>query len=55
MTKPTGAICNLDCSDRFYLDKEALYPVRLRMRDELPNVRWYITPSAAFSPCDLRT
>ena len=26
MTKPTGAICNLDCAYCFYLDKESLYP-----------------------------
>jgi uncharacterized protein len=36
MAKPTGAICNLDCSYCFYLDKEALYPdARFRMRDEV--------------------
>jgi uncharacterized protein len=26
LAKPTGAICNLDCSYCFFLDKEALYP-----------------------------
>lgn len=26
-TKPTGALCNLDCKYCFYLEKEALYPV----------------------------
>ncbi|MCW8849127.1 MAG: radical SAM protein, partial [Melioribacteraceae bacterium] len=26
MTKPTGAICNLDCDYCFYLEKENLYP-----------------------------
>jgi sulfatase maturation enzyme AslB (radical SAM superfamily) len=26
MTKPTGAICNLDCKYCFYLEKENLYP-----------------------------
>ncbi|MGC8511395.1 MAG: radical SAM protein, partial [Acidimicrobiales bacterium] len=36
MAKPTGAICNLDCSYCFYLDKEALYPdARFRMREEV--------------------
>jgi uncharacterized protein len=36
MAKPTGAICNLDCSYCFYLDKEALYPdARFRMCDEV--------------------
>ena len=28
MTKPTGSICNLDCTYCFYLEKEALYPER---------------------------
>ncbi|MEK7767023.1 MAG: anaerobic sulfatase maturase [bacterium] len=28
MTKPTGAICNLDCTYCFYLEKEKLYPGR---------------------------
>ena len=36
MAKPTGAICNLDCSYCFYLAKEALYPGgRFRMGDEV--------------------
>ena len=36
MAKPTGAICNLDCSYCFYLDKEALYPNdRFRMREQV--------------------
>lgn len=36
MAKPTGAICNLDCSYCFYLSKEALYPgARFRMGDEV--------------------
>ncbi len=26
MTKPTGAICNLDCEYCFYLEKDSLYP-----------------------------
>jgi uncharacterized protein len=26
LIKPTGAVCNLDCSYCFYLDKESLYP-----------------------------
>ncbi len=36
LAKPTGAICNLDCSYCFFLDKEALYPgSRFRMSDEV--------------------
>ena len=34
MAKPTGAICNLDCSYCFFLSKEELYPgSRFRMTD----------------------
>ena len=36
LAKPTGAVCNLDCSYCFFLSKEMLYPgSRLRMADEL--------------------
>ena len=35
LTKPTGAICNLDCTYCFFLSKEALYPgSKFRMSDE---------------------
>jgi len=35
MTKPRGAICNLDCDYCFYLRKESLYPgASFRMSDE---------------------
>jgi len=36
LAKPTGAVCNLDCSYCFFLSKELLYPgSRFRMPDEL--------------------
>ena len=36
LAKPTGAICNLDCSYCFFLEKERLYPDSgFRMSDEL--------------------
>lgn len=36
LAKPTGAICNLDCTYCFYLAKEMLYPgSRFRMADDL--------------------
>ena len=36
MAKPTGAICNLDCSYCFFLSKELLYPGdRFRMADDV--------------------
>ena len=36
LSKPTGSLCNLDCSYCFFLDKEALYPgSRFRMTDEI--------------------
>ncbi len=36
MAKPTGAICNLDCTYCFFLDKELLYPgSTFRMTDDV--------------------
>ncbi|WP_312359190.1 hypothetical protein, partial [Mixta calida] len=28
MAKPSGAVCNIDCTYCFYLEKAALYPER---------------------------
>ncbi|MCO5198291.1 MAG: anaerobic sulfatase maturase [Anaerolineae bacterium] len=42
LAKPTGAVCNLDCTYCFFLSKEMLYPdSRFRMADEL--LETYIT------------
>jgi len=42
LAKPTGSICNLDCTYCFFLSKEQLYPGdRFRMSDEL--MRTWIT------------
>ena len=30
LSKPTGAVCNLDCKYCFFLSKEMLYPGSLR-------------------------
>jgi serine-type anaerobic sulfatase-maturating enzyme len=39
LAKPTGAVCNLDCSYCFFLSKEMLYPgSRFRMADDLLEV-----------------
>ena len=36
LAKPTGSICNLDCTYCFFLSKELLYPGdRFRMADDL--------------------
>ena len=36
LSKPTGAVCNLDCTYCFFLSKEVLYPgSRFRMADDL--------------------
>ena len=45
MTKPSGAICNLDCKYCYFLSKEMMYPgSRFRMADELLEtfIRQYI-------------
>ena len=36
LSKPTGAVCNLDCKYCFFLSKEMLYPgSRFRMADDM--------------------
>lgn len=46
MTKPTGPICNLDCTYCFYLDKEKLYPNTSKRRTS----RLYRSPGREASP-----
>lgn len=49
LVKPTGAICNLDCTYCFFLSKEMLYPgSRFRMADEL--LELYIRQLIASQP-----
>src|SRR5512139_744360 len=51
MAKPTGPICNLNCSYCFYLEKEKLYPTQTHwaMSDEVVEsfVRQYIQAQTA--------
>ncbi len=42
MTKPIGAICNLDCKYCFYLDKEGVYPDQKNFRMEDAVLETYI-------------
>ena len=52
MTKPIGAICNLDCEYCYYLEKEDLYPETKSFRMEestLENyIRQYIETQSTF-------
>ncbi|HEX8604426.1 MAG TPA: anaerobic sulfatase maturase, partial [Pseudoduganella sp.] len=50
MAKPTGPLCNLDCSYCFYLEKEQLYPARERflMGDDV--LRAYVAQNIAREP-----
>lgn len=51
LAKPTGAICNLDCSYCFYLVKEALYPgSKFRMKEDV--VRAYLRQAIDSEPSD---
>lgn len=52
MTKPRGAICNLNCEYCYFLAKELLYPdSRFRMAHDLcrPTVPPWTTTGATFS------
>ncbi len=51
MAKPTGSVCNIDCSYCFYLEKDALYPERKqhwRMTDD--TLEQYIRQHIAAQP-----
>ena len=49
LAKPTGAVCNLDCTYCFFLSKDALYPGdRMRMSDA--TLEAYITQLLAAQP-----
>jgi uncharacterized protein len=50
MAKPTGPICNLDCTYCFYLEKESLFPGRQRflMSDEV--LRAYVAQNIRSEP-----
>lgn len=51
MAKPTGSVCNIDCSYCFYLEKEVLYPERKqnwRMNDN--TLEQYICQHIAAQP-----
>lgn len=51
LAKPTGAICNLDCSYCFYLVKEELYPgSKFRMKEDV--VRAYLRQAIESEPSD---
>jgi len=54
LAKPTGAICNLDCSYCFYLTKEELYPgSKFRMSDEV--LASYLEQVISSEPGDIVT
>ena len=49
LAKPTGAVCNLDCTYCFFLSKDALYPGEsMRMRDDV--LVAYLTQMLAAQP-----
>lgn len=52
MSKPTGPICNLDCSYCFYLEKEGLYDVQERWAMSEPVLESYIRQYIEAQPGD---
>lgn len=49
LAKPTGAVCNLDCTYCFFLSKDALYPGD-RMRMGADTLRAYLTQMISAQP-----
>jgi len=49
LAKPTGAVCNLDCTYCFFLSKDTLYPGD-RLRMEADTLRAYLTQMIAAQP-----
>lgn len=52
MSKPTGPICNLDCSYCFYLEKEGLYSAQDRWEMSQPVLESYIRQYMEAQPGD---
>lgn len=53
MAKPSGSVCNIDCTYCFYLEKSKLYPNRKnqwRMSDEV--LEQYIRSNIEQQPAD---
>ncbi len=55
MAKPTGAICNLDCTYCYYLDKERLYPGTEQWAMPEPTLERFIADYIAAQPGDTVT
>lgn len=54
MAKPSGSVCNIDCTYCFYLEKSKLYPDRKnqwRMNDEV--LEQYIRTNIEQQPADV--
>src|SRR5262252_6399619 len=55
MAKPTGPLCNLDCTYCFYLEKEKLYPGTKNWRMSPGVLEAYIRQYIESQPQDLVT